>query len=244
MPKAPKNPEEVFDVFVKDLQEDYGSDLVSIILYGSGARGEYIPGKSDINFLVLLTEEGINNLSKAIPIVSKWHKHRVSTPLFLTEAYIKSSLDTFPIEFINIKSAHQVIYGKDVLQDLAFGKNFVRLQCERELKGKLLQLREHFLETEGNRGRIEELINGSLSTFFSLFQAVLFLLDKEPVIDKQTLIASMAEKTGLDQELFLELVAIKEGRKKLASGETLPFMEKYIKEIRKLSAFVDQMNIA
>ena len=148
MSKAPGNPEEIFQAVVKDYQSIFGSDLLSIILYGSGARGEYIPQKSDINFLILLSENGIDNLSKAFEVVSRGHKSRVSTPLFLTKNYIQASLDVFPIEFLNLKSYYQVVYGEDVLQGLVIEKKFVRLQCEREIKGKLLQLRQQFLETK------------------------------------------------------------------------------------------------
>jgi len=97
---------------------------------------------------------------------------------FSHKNYIESSLDTFPIEFLNFKTSYRLITGEDVLKDLTFEKKFVRLQCERELKGKLLQLRENFLETEGKKKNIEALIRLSLPTFFSIFQAVLFLNGK------------------------------------------------------------------
>ena len=175
MAKAPGRPEEIFDAFTNDCKKVFGADLVSIILYGSGARGEYIPKKSDINFMVLLTEAGISSLGKAMPLVASWKKRRVATPLFLTKEYIASSLDTFPIEFLNLKAAYAVVFGQDVLGGLAFDGRLLRIQCEREIKGKLLQLRQHFLETEGSARKIAALISFSLPTFFSIFQAVIFL---------------------------------------------------------------------
>ncbi len=241
MAKTPAKPEDIFEDFITDYQNAYGDDLLGIILYGSGARGEYIPKKSDINFMVILSENGINNLGKAMPVVSKWHKRRVSTPLFLTKTYIESSLDTFPIEFLNFKIAYRLVYGEDVLGALAFDKKFVRLQAERELKGKLLQLRENFLETEGNKHDVQSLISRSLPTFFSLFQSILFLQDKEPVSQKEQILTAVSQETGLNKELFVELIAIKEGRKKLTKHEAIPVMQRYIEEIRKLSIYVDQM---
>ena len=56
MARIPDKPEEIFQEIILDYKVIFGPDLVSIILYGSGARGEYIPKKSDINFLILLTE--------------------------------------------------------------------------------------------------------------------------------------------------------------------------------------------
>ena len=209
MPKIPKRPEDIIDDLARDYRETYGFDIIAIILYGSGARGEYVPKKSDINFMIVVTENGINALSKAVPLVAKWHKRHVSTPLFLTQAYIVSSLDVFPIEFLNMQAAYKVVYGDDVLQDLVFEKRYVRLQCERELKGKLLQLRENFLGTEGKRRSIETLIAASLPTFLSLFQAVLFLKERKPASDKRNLITAVAEETGGKGTLFSNLIGIK-----------------------------------
>ena len=102
-----------------DYQGIFGPDLLSIILYGSGARGEYIPKKSDINFLILLTENGIDHLSRAFKTVLKWHKSRVHTRrCFCLQEYIKSSLDVFPIEFLNLQAHYKVVYGEDVLKNL------------------------------------------------------------------------------------------------------------------------------
>lgn len=243
MAKIPGKPEEIFGDFSHDMKALFGADLVSIILYGSAARGEYVPKKSDINFMVVLTENGINTLGKALDLTAKWHKRKVATPLFLTKNYIASSLDTFPIEFLNFKTAYRLISGEDVLKDFVFDKKFVRLQCERELKGKLLQLRENFLETGGRKQNIEALIRLSLPTFFSIFQAVLFLNDKQPAKGVNDLLSYMANDLQLDTGLFRALNEIKLGRKKLAASEAVPVMEKYIAEIRKLSMFVDRLEV-
>jgi hypothetical protein len=123
----------------RQLAEDYhkvfANDLISVMIYGSALTTEYISKKSDLNFLIILSEEGVEQLHLAFDLVAKWRKKKVSTPLLLTKAYIESSLDTFPIEFINIKGNYRVIFGKDILEGLSFDKNFVRMQCEREIKG-------------------------------------------------------------------------------------------------------------
>ena len=62
MAKIPKEPREVFEEITEDYQQAFGNDLVSIILYGSGASGEYVPKRSDLNFLIVLSEEGIDAL--------------------------------------------------------------------------------------------------------------------------------------------------------------------------------------
>ena len=69
MPKIPNDPKEIFNEITKDYQDIYGKNLVSIILYGSAASGSYIPKKSDINFLIVLTEEGIQLVNEALEVI-------------------------------------------------------------------------------------------------------------------------------------------------------------------------------
>jgi len=42
--KAPKRPDDVFDLFINDMKSLFGREVVAIHLYGSGARGDYQPG--------------------------------------------------------------------------------------------------------------------------------------------------------------------------------------------------------
>jgi predicted nucleotidyltransferase len=243
MATIPTDPKEIFPEFTKDYRDSYGKDLISIILYGSAASGNYIPKKSDINFLIVLSEEGINQLKKSFKTVAKWHKKKVSTPLFLSKSYITSSLDTFPIEFLNIQKSYQVVCGEDILKELTFHKSHLRLQCERELKGKLLQLRRVYLESGGKTKDLRLIIENSLTAFTSIFMALLYLKDIDPPAEKRKLISLIAQEMGVDEQVFTHLLKVKEGSEK-PSAETLNALcEDYIKEVRRLSYAVDQISL-
>ncbi|MBW1998896.1 MAG: hypothetical protein JRJ29_13155, partial [Deltaproteobacteria bacterium] len=190
MGKAPKDPREIFQEITKDYKDLFGDELISMILYGSGAGSEYRPGKSDINFMIVLSEEGIGRLDRAFKTVSKWRRRNVSVPLFVTEHYVDTSLDTFPVEYLNFQHNYVLVYGKDILKDLSFRTEFLRLQCEREVKGKLLLLRESFLESTGRPRELKEVISQSLSAFIALFRALLFLKGEDMSGDRRQVLAS------------------------------------------------------
>lgn len=59
MDKILDSPESIFEEYTHDVQSVYNSDLTSIVLYGGGAKDEYVPKKSDINFLIVLSLKGI-----------------------------------------------------------------------------------------------------------------------------------------------------------------------------------------
>jgi len=242
MAKIPKRPDDIFDELKGDYTALFGDDLLAIILYGSGARGEYVPKKSDINFLIIVSDNGIERLGDAIDLVSKWQKRSIPVPLFLTEGYIESSLDTFPLEFFNIQSAYQVVYGEDILKDLTLDKEDLRHQCERELKAKLLLLRESFLQARGEALRLRELVNQSLSAFISIFKALLYLKGEDIPEKNEDVIGVTAECFNLDRVLFQALWHIKKGEKKPGKDEMKRTFLRYISEIKGLSRMVDKID--
>lgn len=243
MAKIPKTPEEIFQEFTQDYQGVFGDGLISIILYGSGARGEYVPKKSDLNFLIILTERAMDGLKRAFPLVAKWRKRHVNIPLFLTEEYIASSLDTFPVEFLNLRENHVPLFGRDVLESLSFDKKNIRLQCERELKAKLLLLREAYLDSEGKAKGLGRVASASLIAFLSLFRAMLFLRDKAIPPRNRDLITATAREIDFDETPFQELLTIREGKTKVSRDRMERLVEDYLETIRGLWKRVDRLAI-
>jgi len=238
---VPQKPEDIFAEFTNDYQRIYGADLISISLYGSGARGEYIPRKSDLNFLICLTNEGIKRLDRAFKVVAKWHKRRVATPLFMSREYIATSLDTFPLEFLNIKQDRRVVWGEDPLKKVTIRKRQLRLQLEREVKGKLLLLREAYLASRGWKRNLVAVASQSLTAFLSIFEGILYLRGKEIPLQRDGLIRAMAAETGLTAAAFMHILEIKEGKAKLRRKKMKNIMERYIEEVRQLAFWVDKL---
>ncbi|MGD8388547.1 MAG: hypothetical protein PVG49_15480 [Desulfobacteraceae bacterium] len=239
MARYPEKPEEVFKDITADYVEVFGEDLLSILLYGSAAGGEYRPGRSDLNFLMVLTEAAIEHLDRAFKTVDRWRKRYVAVPLFVTETYVQSSLDVFPIEYLDMQRRHVTVYGPDVLEGLTFDPEHVRLQCEREIKGKLLLLREGFLETGGKARGLKELITQSLPAFAAIFKALLYLQGKEIPARKADVFKRGAEGLGLDSGLFEALASVREERDKPNEERLNRLVKDYLREVRKLAVIVD-----
>ena len=84
----------------------------------------------------------------AIPAEAKQPPH--FEPLFMTESQIEKSLDSFPIEWLEIQERHLLLEGDDVLAGLEVPRTYLRLQCEHELRGKHIQLRQAYLRIAGD----------------------------------------------------------------------------------------------
>jgi len=241
MSKIPKIPEQIFEQFSNDYKNAFGENLVSVILYGSAAKGEYVYKKSDINFLIILTDQGITQLKNALPLIKRWQKRKVSTPLILTKEYIHSSLDSFPIEFLSMKQRHKVVFGEDFFAGLQINDKDLRLQCEREIRGKLLYLRESYLNTHGEARMIKQLLRLSLPTFASIFSALLHLKKVEIPTSKKEIFKSTAEEFGMDNSVFEKLNKLNENGIKLKKEQLNQLMEQYINQISELTKLVDKL---
>lgn len=226
---------------VSDYKDCYGDALVSVIIYGSAASGDYVPGASDINLMVVLSDDGIDALEKVLGLVSKWRKRGVGTPLFLGETYVHNSLDVFPIEYLNFQNSYDVVYGKDILADLRFDPKHLRLQCEREIKGKLLLLREGFLEADGKDKHVRALLSDSLHAWVAIFNGLLFLKDRDRGGGRRVVIQQLCQTMGLDAAPFEGVLDIKQKRSKPSGAALEKLFKSYIKEIGKLVRIVNHL---
>ena len=84
-----KGPETVYEPFLRDLRAAFGEGFLSATVYGSAARGDWRPGDSDINVLVLLDEKAILDLENDFAFVKGWKKKGIASPLFLTGLLIR-----------------------------------------------------------------------------------------------------------------------------------------------------------
>lgn len=241
MAKIPMKPDEIFKEITDDFEKIFGRELLSVMLYGSGARGDYVPGKSDINFLIILSDAGIDDLPKAMETVTRWRKRHVATPLFMTKDYVISSLDSYPVEFLNMKRHYTLVFGEDILAPLSFDPDNLRLQIERELKSKILHLRKGYLESEGREKRLRELIKASLTAFIALFNALLTLKHRVVPDTIREVIQATASVFGIDAPVFMKCADVREGCDRLSSAEIHALFREYLNEINKLCVSIDRM---
>lgn len=199
-----------FAAFIDDLRSTYGSNLAAVILYGSAAIGDFIPKHSDYNILIALHKIRPRDLRNAHASIREWSRMGQPVPVFFTVSELKNSADVFPIEFYQMEAARKVLYGEDVLADVEISDENLRHQVEFELRSKLILLRRQFIPASESVNGLKALMAESLSSFASLFRAVLLLAKIEPPIKKHEIVAMTVEKYGLDGATFEKIFNIRE----------------------------------
>lgn len=241
MIKIPEKPQDIFVPLTQDYLKVFGRELVSLAVYGSAAGGSYIRGKSDINLLVVLTPDGLDKFTDAVATVKYWKKRRVAVPLVMSKKFIETALDSYPIEFLNMKNNHVLIYGENVLEGINLNPADLRLQIERELRGKLLLLREGYLESEGSARRLRKLIGNSLTAFIAVFNALLYYRQGKAPQNRRDTIKEMGGLFTIDAGVFMLCADVKEGQDKLSNSEVVDLFKKYLREVNNICNIVDNL---
>lgn len=224
--------------FLATIKETCGSHLLSFVVYGSAAAGDAIPGKSDCNVMLVLKTAQLPVL-KAVAIASAaWLKKGNPPPLVFTREQLLSSGDTFPIELTDMKAFHKVLHGEDPLVGIPVAPEHLRLALERELKSKLLLLREAYLSLGGNKKALPALMTESLSQFLVLCRAALRLRTGAAPAAKLDCAVALAAAAGFDAEIFKALHALRSGTYR-GGDDAEKLFDRYLAAIDALSAAVD-----
>lgn len=221
------------------LAGELGDDLIAVAVYGSAARGEYREGVSDVNVLVVVRGLEPRHLRAASPAAREWVKEGNPAPLMLSESDWRGSADVFAIEYADVRDAHRVVHGEDLFTDLEIRWADLRLQTERELREKSLQLREGYLLTAGAPEELGELLRRSCSTFVALFRAALRLDGADAPRDSAGVVRAIAERAGFDPEPWLEVLRARNDGKRLAPGAEAPLVTGYLAAVAATVRWLD-----
>lgn len=216
-------------------------NLLSIILYGSATGKEFVPGDSDINILAIFKEIDPHHLKKTLPIVMKWRKRGITSPLCLTERHILSSIDVFPIEFLELKENHILLWGKDPLEDIEVDTKNLRLAIEEQLKGKLIRLRQTYLEIGRRPKQIASLLIKTFTTLIPAFRNILRLKGIVPPISKKGVIEALGSEFGVNEKLLKGILKIKMGSFKPKAKEIESMFGGFVEELERLAVEIDRL---
>lgn len=239
-----KNPHEAGTAFAEEMKAHWGADLASVVLYGSAARDDYVPGRSDLNFLVLVKELDAVRLLGLGQQAKAWRKHKIAMPVFMRPEMIATALDSYPLEFLTMKAAYRLLHGEDPLAALTFSRGDVRLQCERDLRGKLLHLRAGAIASETKRGRMADLIRTSLPALTAIFQGLLFVASRDHALWGGDLLEAGHDAFALDADLFHALARLRFEKRLPPRPELEQLLVRYLMEVERLVTWADSGGLA
>ena len=233
--------EKVIGEFIERLRAAVAANLVSVILYGSAAEGEFHPEYSDLNLLCVLRDASFPALARMVDVVQWWRGKKHRPPLVLTPQELTASADVFSIEFVDMKQRYRVLFGEDVLRNLNVPMQVHRAQLEYELREKMFLLRQHILLAGSDQKQLWEVMLNSLSSFTTLFRHVLLEMGEQSRKHSREAVEELGSRLNFDASPFVQLIDVRAKRVDRKQLRASDVAQRYLSSIEKVANAVDTM---
>jgi hypothetical protein len=220
-----------------------GQEFLSAYLTGSVLTQGFDAGHSRINAAVIaraLPTSALDAVAKALPTGGRPPRFE---PLLLTRGQIEKSLDVFPIEWLEMKERHLLLEGDDVLAMVEVPRTWLRHQCEHELRGKHIQLRQVYVLSASAPAELRRVLHASASSFAALFRTLLRLRGETPPAESQRVVERVAEMFGLDAQGLLSAHLVRYTSRRHKPAEIIPLYRRFLIEVERLIAALDRLSL-
>ncbi len=222
---------------VGELQELYRRQLVAVFLYGSAARGEFIPTRSDLNLLIVLQSVRLDDLAAATNLFQRTKKLRIA-PLFLTAAELRHATLVFPLELSDIKASGRLLYGSNPFAAIQVSADHVMAQCRRELHARLIRLRQEYFELGGRHNALDGILASGLTTLLPVFRAILRLSGSSVPTSDAAVVEAVVAKHHLDRDLLTTMLTLKRGTRRFATADLEQLLSRLLEEWERVITLV------
>jgi len=217
----------ICEIITEHLVPQMNDQLLQVILYN-----DKDPHSDDI--LIISRSSDLFIIKKAQICINKLIKKRVPIPFFMTPEFITSSLDSYPLEFLNMQNDYINLYQTDetdYIKPLRFEKQWVRLQIERELKSKYLLISSNYMAVNSSKSALKQLVSGSILSLKPILKGILYLDDLEISPYYEDLIERI-EKTGkIELKTLRRAFEIRYDKVNFKQLNTDQFFDNYLQEI-------------
>jgi predicted nucleotidyltransferase len=199
---------------VERLKAAAGSNLSSVVLYGSAVTGEFTAKHSDLNIVCVVEQAGAREIEQLHPAAEWWVRKGNSPPVIFTMEELRRSADVFAIELLDMKQNHRVLLGPDFLENFEVPLKLHRLQVERELRTSWLRLRQTVLLAPAKQKARLDIMLASFSAFCALFRHALIALGQPAPATKREAVEAIALLTGANPSAFVSILDLRAGKRR------------------------------
>jgi len=180
------------------LEKAVGNNLAALVVYGSAARGGYVPDESDLDVIVVLDDTSLPQLHKiAEPLTQARYGGRVEA-MILKRDNLASAADVFPLLYDDLRQRHVILSGTDVFAGLAVADTHRRLRIEQELREARIRMRRAVVDALGSESEIAGAVARKVKQVRSPLHALLGLKGKQCDDRLEAVLAAAGREYGVD----------------------------------------------
>jgi len=218
---------QAMDRLAADLARVFESRLVGVVAYSPTRAAA---------FATRITAPDLQSLA---PLVDRWHREGLDTPLLLTPEEFRRSFDAFPLEYEAILERHVLISGTAPFDDLHPSDADLRRACEVQAKSFLIHLRQGWLHAADHHNEQEAMLTQSAAPLRALLSNVA-RLSQAAVQSDEALVGFAEGHMGLPAEVLRRVLALEHHPDRATELVAAPdFMNAYLVAAETLWSFVD-----
>lgn len=236
----PEETQKLLQAYTKDVKGTFGDQLEGLLIYGSAVRGEFLPGRSNLNLLLVVTGYDAAMLKRYQPVHKRWSKEGVITPLFLTDHEIRTSSALFPLEFLEIQEHHRVLGGRDPFVGFHVEVTRIGDAVRQGLAGHVLRLRQRFAESSGANEAVMILLPLAITSTVPLLRGIQRMRGWPVLTQSDAVIKDVADRLQLDLTGFHDALMLKRGIISPGPSEIPRVFDRYLKAAMELSEAINR----
>jgi hypothetical protein len=213
-----------------------GENWLGLWAFGGWLANDPFSRQAAATSVVILRQFDLRMLDRLAAAGVKLARQGLAPPLVMTPEHIQGSCDTFPLELLEIQQLGVPLAGENRFAGLKFAPADVRLQCERELKSKLIHLRQGLLMAAGKRKLLQGLCRSSAERAIRVLRGLLHLAGEKSPQMAADVVSRAAVVTGASTTALLRVVS-------LDAPIDLDGFETFHQEMAALATYVDQLTI-
>jgi hypothetical protein len=180
------------------LEKALGKNLAALVVYGSAARGGYVPDESDIDVIVVLEDTALPHLHAiAKPLTLARYRGRVEA-MILKRDNLSHAADVFPLLYDDLRQKNVILSGIDVFAGLHISNTHRRLRIEQELREARIRMRRAVVDALGSEANIAGAVARKVKQIRSPLHALLCLKGLTCDDGLEAVLAGAGKAYGID----------------------------------------------
>lgn len=140
----PETVERAIVSFVDAAKQAFGLNLISVVLFGSGAE-QNLRATSDVNILLVLKRFDQTEADRLREPLRFAHAAVELNAMFLLEAEVPAAMEAFAVKFSDILHRHRVLHGSDPFASVTVSDAALLRRLKQVLLNLQIRLRERYL---------------------------------------------------------------------------------------------------
>jgi predicted nucleotidyltransferase len=197
LPTLPAPVDRILGDFTETACHALGSDLHSLVLFGSAAEGRLRP-TSDVNVILVLShfvQAKVDLLRDSLRVAQAAIR---LTPMFLLEEEIDAAATAFAQKFSDILRRRWVVYGSDPFARVSVPRSAILTQLKQVLLNLILRLRELYALRSLREEQLVLVIADMAGPLRSC-AATLREFEGQPTVSPQEALAQVASSLSLPE---------------------------------------------